>query len=223
MAATAFRLVGLATGDYAGASVAGAGDVNGDGIADMIVGGSHYAQLGAAYVVFGSRAGFAASLDLATLDGTDGFRIDGIAAGGISVASAGDFNGDGIDDLAVGVPGASQGGRGRAGETYVVFGSSDGFAASLDLATLDERTGIRLGGIEAGDLSGASVAAAGDVNADGYDDLIVGAPGAGGFAGASYVIYGFGPSELATAPPPELQDDVVRLADAGADAWIGLG
>ena len=73
-----------------------------------------------------------------------------------------------------------------AGESYVVFGRASGFGASLDLATLDGTNGFRLDGIDAGDGSGASVAGAGDVNGDGFADLIIGAPGAdpGGVYGA---------------------------------------
>ena len=69
-------------------------------------------------------------------------------------------------------------GQSYAGESYVVFGSGSGFAASLDLAALDGINGFRLDGIDADDSSGRSVAGAGDVNGDGIDDLIVGAPGA---------------------------------------------
>ena len=90
-------------------------------------------------MVFGSAAGFAASLDLAALDGTNGFRLDGIDAddcSGVSVAGAGDVNGDGIDDLIIGASGRSRR-QDDAGESYVVFGSAAGFAASLDLAALD--------------------------------------------------------------------------------------
>ena len=100
-------------------------------------------------MVFGSAAGFAASLDLAALDGTNGFRLDGIDAGdysGISVAGAGDVNGDGIDDLIVGA--RRPGGDSYAGESYVVFGTTAGFAASLDLAALDGTNGFRLDGID---------------------------------------------------------------------------
>ena len=70
----------------------------------------------------------------------NGFRLDGIDAydySGVSVAGAGDVNGDGIDDLIIGAPDADPGGRYAAGESYVVFGSAAGFAASLDLAALD--------------------------------------------------------------------------------------
>jgi hypothetical protein len=93
--------------------VASAGDVNGDGIDDLII-GTGYADpngtcSGASYVVFGKDTAlvgaFAADLDLGALNGTNGFRVGGVAAydySGMSVASAGDVNGDGIDDLIVG-------------------------------------------------------------------------------------------------------------------------
>ena len=83
-------------------------------------------------MVFGKASGFAAALDLASLNGTNGFRLDGIDAGdysGSSVASAGDVNGDGFDDIMIGASGADPGGNYDAGESYVVFGKASGFAA----------------------------------------------------------------------------------------------
>ncbi|MDA1231320.1 MAG: integrin alpha [Planctomycetota bacterium] len=78
-------------------------------------------------------------VDLGTLDGMNGFRLDGIDAGdnsGWSVSSAGDVNGDGFDDLIIGAHRADPGGVDRAGESYVVFGKSGGFVSALDLSTL---------------------------------------------------------------------------------------
>jgi Ca2+-binding RTX toxin-like protein len=206
-----FIIQGDAAGDYAGWSVSSAGDVNGDGFDDLIVGaiggddGGSYA--GEAYVVFGSGSGFGSDvggrqvIDLTTLSPSQGFIIQGDAAydfAGVSVSSAGDINGDGYDDLIVGAVRGDDGGV-DAGEVYVVFGSASGFGSDvsgrqvIDLTSLTAAEGFIIQGDEADDLAGASVSSAGDINGDGYDDLIVGSQSGsdgGTFAGEAYVVFG---------------------------------
>jgi hypothetical protein len=189
---TAIRLVG------AGSTVSSAGDVNGDGYDDVIVGDPGAGSgAGVSYVVFG---GMPAPSSLAALDGTNGFRLNGVAANdrsGYSLAAAGDVNGDGYGDVIVGAPGPSTStGAGRVGASYVVFGGSSGYldglhgSAGFNLDGLDGTNGFRLVGVHGRDYSGFSVAGAGDVNGDGIDDLIVGAPLVSAQNGAGYVVFG---------------------------------
>ena len=151
---------------------------------------------GETYVVFGKSESFASSMDLGTLDGSDGFVLSGIDASdrsGYSVSEAGDVNGDGYGDILIGAYGGDAGGS-MSGETYVVFGKESSFGASVDLDSLAGSDGFMLSGIDANDFSGFSVSTAGDVNGDGYADLLIGAyladPGGVGSAGETYLIYG---------------------------------
>ncbi|TYP78771.1 FG-GAP repeat protein, partial [Maritimibacter alkaliphilus HTCC2654] len=192
-----FIIQGDVANDQAGHSVAAAGDVNGDGIDDVIVGayGSDDggSNAGEAYVIFGKSSGIT-NIDLSTLTLTDGFAIQGRAASdsaGWSVSSAGDVNGDGIDDVVIGALNGDIGGI-NAGEAYVIFGKSSGIA-NIDLACLSLSDGFLIHGDNAGDQAGISVSGAGDVNGDGYDDVIVGAffgDDGGPNAGEAYVIFG---------------------------------
>jgi hypothetical protein len=197
-----FVIRGGAATDSLGFSVSAAGDVNGDGRADLIVGArdadpAGQSGAGASYVLFGQTGPFSAALDVTTLNGTNGFSISGIDAAdqsGLSVASAGDLNNDGFADLIVGAAGGDPGGRSGAGEAYVLFGHSGGFAANVNLGALNGSNGFVLNGIDAGDFAGWSVARAGDLNNDGIDDIAVGAlygdPSGRTNAGEVYILYG---------------------------------
>jgi hypothetical protein len=230
-----FTLIGSDAFDNSGISVSSAGDVNGDGFEDLIVGAPGAESAGGAdgegesYVVFG-KASWAGtpSLDLATLDGSNGFRLSGIDEGdgsGVSVSSAGDVNGDGFADVIVGAYLAeSAGGSNVEGESYVVFGKASWAGTpSLDLATLNGTNGFRLSGVAAGDLSGDSVSSAGDVNGDGFDDVIIGAPSVFGTEGESYVV--FGKANWAGTPSLDLAtlDGTNGFRLIGADPYDGSG
>ncbi|MEL7448441.1 MAG: hypothetical protein AAFN78_04485 [Pseudomonadota bacterium] len=193
-----FVMNGVDGVDRAGDSVSGAGDVNGDGIDDVIVGARYAGTNGAgeSYVVFGSDKGFAAAIELGSLDGSNGFAISGIDSNdraGYSVSAAGDVNGDGIGDVIVGAWQADPNGT-SSGESYVVFGSDQGFPAAIELASLNGSNGFLMKGIDNGDNAGFAVSSAGDINGDGIDDIIVGARGAdpngASFAGETYVVFG---------------------------------
>jgi len=133
-----FVLFGRNGGDFAGTSVSAAGDVNADGIDDLIVGArdaeiGHHSFAGVSYLVFGSKEGFPAELTVANLypvhggDGSQGVVISGIREGdvsGLPVSAVGDVNGDGVGDVVIGACFADPGGRNAAGESYVVFGRS---------------------------------------------------------------------------------------------------
>eukprot|EP00820_Chromera_velia_P023665 Cvel_32215.t1-p1 / transcript=Cvel_32215.t1 / gene=Cvel_32215 / organism=Chromera_velia_CCMP2878 / gene_product=Fibrillin-1, putative / transcript_product=Fibrillin-1, putative / location=Cvel_scaffold4959:1-5802(-) / protein_length=870 / sequence_SO=supercontig / SO=protein_coding / is_pseudo=false len=203
-----FILNGVATHDNLGDSVASAGDINNDGIDDVMVGASssddnllaNY-QKGAAYILFGkdtaTNGNFDSTIQVSSLDGSNGFKIPGNAQNdfcGSGVSGAGDVNGDGVDDVVVGAYGADPEGRSSAGETYVIFGkrtaTAGAFSTELDLSSLDGSNGFTVKGAASNDYSGYCVSGGVDVNGDGLADVLIGAYGKDFSKGAAYVIYG---------------------------------
>jgi hypothetical protein len=187
---------------YLGGSVSGAGDVNGDGIDDVIVGVPYRARpreehgSGAAIVIYGSDE--PTDVDIANL-GTGGLILsngDRAAQLGAVVAGIGDANGDGLADVLVTAPRTSAPGREAAGSAYVVFGSR-AEEPSLAVDELGSRgyeiagaTGDGTGQGQFPGGVGSSAAAAGDVNDDGFADVALGSPGAAEAAAAAYVVFG---------------------------------
>ena len=183
-------------------SISDAGDVNGDGYDDVMLASTSGA--GIAYVIFGDS--LLPDLSLDTFDiSSDGFVIIGEDATsfGSSVSGAGDVNDDGYDDVIIGAPltPPSDG----EGESYVVFGDSLFTPDTINISSNLFGRGVIIGpGVSIADLLGTSVSDAGDVNGDGIDDFIVGAPQAaqpaGGInTGRVYVKYG-GQSFPTTVP-----------------------
>lgn len=153
----------LASADY-GNSVATAGDVNGDGYSDLVVGSQSYANgeiaEGRAYVYYGAASGLPKSYSWSK-------ESNQVAAlYGASVASAGDVNSDGWDDILIGAP-YYDSGQYNEGKVFVFFGAASG---------IDEWTSWSAEGNKMQALFGYSVASAGDVNGDSYDDVAIGSP-----------------------------------------------
>lgn len=185
----AWTIDGGQTGARLGGAVAPAGDVNGDGFADVIVGAPYFdaggADAGWALVFLGSPSG---------LPTTPAWTFEGTQAGaalGSSVAPAGDVNGDGLADILVGAPRHADGLMG-AGRAWIFHGS----AAGVTLAPA-----WTAGGTQQDERFAAAVSTAGDVNGDGYSDVLVGAPQHAGSAtgdGRAYVYHG-GPAGASAA------------------------
>jgi len=193
---TGFVITGNAAADYFGASVHTAGDVNGDGYDDIIIGAyGKSSNRGATYVIYGGPNSVMSNIALSSTalnPSSTGFVITGSAVGdafGYSVSTAGDINNDGYDDIIVGAY-AKNSGQGAA---YVIYGRSTSLMSNIDLSSTALNpltTGFVITGNAVGDYLGAAVSLAGDINNDGYDDIIIGASRVSSAKGAAYVVYG---------------------------------
>lgn len=193
-----FIFSGAASGHQVGEEVTNLGDINGDGIPDMMVWESTSNQgVGQAHVLFGRAGDYSKVVSVESLDGSNGFTITGIQAidrFGEKLSFAEDINGDGIDDFLMGAWYANLPDAERVGAVYVLFGTQSGFAAEINVGNLTPDQGFVIYGETPGDFFGSAVSAAGDVNGDGIGDFLVGAQGADpngiDSAGRTYLIYG---------------------------------
>lgn len=205
-------------GEHLGAGVAGAGDVDADGFDDLLIGADYYTygdleDPGAVYLVLGSnRASSAAIADI-------GFRYIGGDDDevGEAIAGAGDVNGDGHADFVVGSPQANTDAGNDSGEAYLFFGSSSPSPGPLEDAPVTYEGGRYT-------WSGSSVAGAGDVDGDGFGDLLIGAPTSrfedevSPEPAGAFLIYG------SAQPAPGLLSEVgVAFTDPGAGTAVAGG
>lgn len=176
--------------DLAGHTLAAGGDLNGDGLDELLV-GAPFNDLGGpdagrVYVVFGRSSGWYPGMRLS--DQPSFFGVAGEAIGAIdTVAGGADLNGDGLDDLAIGSPFAAPTGT-DSGQVTLILGKSTGWEQHAPLS----EAGLVLKGEAAHDRAGFSVALSPDLGQDGYADLLVGAPlsARGGRGGAVYLLPG---------------------------------
>ncbi|MBS0350607.1 MAG: protein kinase [Proteobacteria bacterium] len=186
-----FEIDGESSSGAGNAAVSIAGDINRDGYADILIGVPYFnGYIGRSYVVFGGPdVGGSGKLLLSSLNGTNGFKLDGEGSqyenyrSGAAVSSAGDINGDNYTDFLIGASGHDYSGGGR---TYVIFGGSMvGNGGSLPLSSLNGVNGFKIV-IDKGENSEGVVSLAGDINKDGYADILI----RGGDVGVGYAVFG---------------------------------
>jgi len=206
--------------DQAGQSVAHAGDVNGDGYDDVLIGANANGQGGLAagqsYLVFGSAGGWAMDTLLVFADAS--FVGTAQSQSGEAVAGLGDVNGDGYDDVAVAAPWDDHA-HTNAGRVFLVLGQAAGWSMDVALTATD----ASWVGEQDSDYLGESLAGAGDVNGDGYDDLLVGAfrsDESGNDAGQAYLIFG---RAAGWSRNVDMANADASFHGEAADDWAGWG
>jgi methionine-rich copper-binding protein CopC len=169
-----------------GGSASGAGDFNGDGLADVIVSATDRA-----YVIYGKSNAAAVAISSGNIDPGNGFKISGVASFGRAVSSAGDVNGDGLADVMI-----SSRSEGAGGTVYVLYGNTSATGLDLDVSggTIAAGRGFKITSAFTTDNLGSnytSISSAGDVNGDGLADMIIsGEDSTTASNRSTYIVYG---------------------------------
>jgi hypothetical protein len=181
------RYYGSTNGEFVGWSIAAAGDVNGDGYDDFLVGRKDDGNGtdGRAYLYYGPTVPVAGTAQSTA-------RVKFTGAGSdvcpCTVAGVGDIDSDGYDDFAIGTAGNTE--KNAGGKVYLFYGKSSTFSSSTSL----NAAGMTFYGEAAGDQAGYAISRAGDFNHDGFGDFLIGAPSSDGAAtdgGKVYLLTGF--------------------------------
>ena len=212
-----------AADDGFGAALAGGGDVDGDGFTDLAVGADGAGSKGAVYLFYGSVSG----LDSSSAQRVESTTVASSSDYGTAIALGGDLDGDGYDDLVAGALNDDSAAT-NSGSAFVYYGTATG---------VDTAAEVRLApsGLSRNDRFGTSVSTSGDLDGDGYDDLVVGAPQDGTIAtgaGAAYVFFGSS-SGLSATPTTTLRPadgeflgyfgtDVAIVGDLDQDGFADL-
>lgn len=182
------KFTGTLVNGNLGAAVSGLGDVNNDGYDDFIVSAPNAGSGGGvSYVIYGTTNHFGGQIAISQLGTKHAFQIAGGVPSiysGSSVSGLGDINNDGYDDIIIGAPYANS----NAGQSFIIYGNKTN-SGDLNLLVIGPY-GVTIDGAQAGDQSGCSVSGVGDINHDGYDDMLIGAWQADDTKGSSYMLYG---------------------------------
>ncbi len=176
---------------FLGRSISAIGDFNHDGFNDIVVSGTG-GSTAAAYVIYGGSFQPDNPLNITQLNGGNGFALTGNPGTGVSVSHAGDFNGDGVDDLLVAANFTIDADMDNA-IAYVLFGNNAPMLKTVDLNQMAPTEGIKFNRPILNETPNFRVSGAGDFNGDGFDDIMIGSPWSDDLVmngGAVYVVYG---------------------------------